>query len=115
MVLGRDIERTIRLLHTHVDKLRSWGLSSAVVYTTKEGVLKTYGTNAIKTVVENHAAEIFNADDYLTFEKANKTDQTKELDAEDNEVKVILPALDDPLDKWTFVVNISTIYFVTLK
>jgi hypothetical protein len=47
MVLGRDIERTIRLLKEHVDKMREWGLPSAVAYSTKDGVMLTYGTTAI--------------------------------------------------------------------
>ena len=107
MVLGRDVDRTLRLLQTHIDKLRSWGMSAAVVYADRDGVLKTYGNAAIKRVVQKHAEEIFTGAEYMSRE-------TQEDD--EKEVQVILPKLDGPLEEWSFVVSAALyVHFLFAK
>ena len=56
-------ERTVSILEKHISKLRSWGLPAAVVYSNNMGVLHTYGSPAITSIVDQHRHDIFARDD----------------------------------------------------
>ncbi len=92
MVRKRDIESAIASLQAHVNKLRAWGLPAAVVYSTPQGGLIIYGTNAICDVIEAHKDEIFQREDY------------RELfdDEEPGRRNILLPEIDPPLHERNF-------------
>ena len=102
MVLGRDIERTIRLLHEHVDKMRKWGFPCAVAYATKDSVLNTHGTRAITNVIEANVQDIYNEEDYH-----NSPNKDRPLNEMAGEVHIMLPRMNVQLNKRTFAVIIS--------
>ena len=102
MVLGRDLERTIRLLHEHVDKLRKWGFPCAVAYGNKDCVLVTHGTRAITSIIEEHVQDIYDQEEYH-----NSPNKSRPLEELAQEKSIILPKMLAPLDKRSFAVIIN--------
>ena len=102
MVLGRDLERTIRLLHEHVDKLRKWGFPCAVAYGNKDCVLVAHGTRAITRIIEEHIQDIYDQEEYH-----NSPNKSRPLEELAEEKSIILPKMLAPLDKRSFAVIIN--------
>lgn len=93
MVKSRQVECAVASLERLVDKLRKWGHPAAVVYSTKEGALKTYGTSAITDIIKDHSQDIFTSPDFL--EAFVETDDPEPE-------QVILPQIDPPLSQRNF-------------
>lgn len=109
MVLSRDLERTIRLLKCYIDKLEGWGFSAAVVYSTREGYLKTHGSKSIKCVIKEHVQEIYTAMqnppvDEPTPAAQDASEEIEMADPQEEEFLMLQP-LETTLESNTFVKN----------
>ena len=92
MVLKRDLERTVSILEKHISKLRLWGLPAVVVYSNDMGALRTFGSPAITSIVDQHRQDIFARDDYQeVVMHENVTDQ-----------HLLLPIINPPLEQRNF-------------
>jgi hypothetical protein len=53
-----EFDRAVVAALKILNKFSGWGLSAGFVYTTEEGFLKFYGSEAIGTVIDKYQAEI---------------------------------------------------------
>jgi hypothetical protein len=53
-----EFERTVVAMKKLMNKFADWGLSAGFVYTTEDGLVHFYGSQAIGDVIDQHQSEI---------------------------------------------------------
>jgi hypothetical protein len=57
-MVKNDYDRAVTAMKKLINKFGDWGLTAGFVYTTEEGFLSFYGSEAVGHVIDNHQSEI---------------------------------------------------------
>ena len=97
-----EFDRAVSTLKRVMDKFSVWGLTAGIIYTTQEGFLKFYGSEAVGDVLDRHQGEIL---EHPSFShKQTDDDEGPDFvpEAAGRMNRLLLPSLPKPLDKMAY-------------